>query len=69
MRSSFASQRGLTLIKTPNLRQQAGRRRLAVLGAMLGLAFVSGLIGVMSHKSGEAVTKPTTGPFSYFPTE
>src|SRR5258705_8257528 len=45
MRSSFASQRGLTLLKTPNAREQAGRRRWAVACAMAGLALASGLIG------------------------
>ena len=68
MRSSFASHRGLTLKKTPNARHQAGRRRLAVVGAMLGLALVSGLIGVLTHAPGEVFAKATTGPFSYIST-
>jgi hypothetical protein len=53
------------LMKTPNYRQQAGRRRLAVAGGMIALALASALIG--------ALTQPTpriaTGPFSYFPSE
>jgi hypothetical protein len=67
MRSSFASQRGLTLVKSPNARQQANRRRLAVVGAMAALALVSGLIGTLTHPSSEVFAKPSTGPFSYFP--
>ncbi|MDB5422710.1 MAG: hypothetical protein JWQ29_126 [Phenylobacterium sp.] len=69
MRSSFAANRGLTLMKTPNLRQQAGRRRLAVACAMLALALASGVIGVLTHAPTEPSGKSTTGPFSYFPTE
>ena len=68
MRSSFVSYRGLTLMKTPNARHQAGRRRLAVVAAMLGLAMISGLIGLRTHAPGEVV-KATTGPFSYFPSQ
>ena len=67
MRSSFASQRGLALVKSPNARQQANRRRLAVVGAMAALAVVSGLIGTLTHPSSEVFAKPSTGPFSYFP--
>jgi hypothetical protein len=67
MRSSFASQRGLTLVKSPSARQQANRRRLAVVGAMAALALVSGLIGALTHPSSEVLAKPSTGPFSYFP--
>jgi hypothetical protein len=67
MRSNFASQRGLTLVKSPNARQQANRRRLAVVCAMAALALASGLIGTLTHPSSEAPAKPSTGPFSYFP--
>jgi hypothetical protein len=69
MRSSFASHRGLTLAKSPNARQQAGRRRLVVVGAVFGLALISGLIGVLTHSPSEVFTKATTGPFSYFPSQ
>jgi hypothetical protein len=69
MRSSFASHRGLTLTKSPNARHQAGRRRLAVVAAMFGLALVSGLIGILTHSPSEVFTKATTGPFSYFPSQ
>jgi hypothetical protein len=56
-------------MKTPNARQQANRRRLAVIAAVLGLALVSGAIGLLSHPSGDVMAKATTGPFSYFPSE
>jgi hypothetical protein len=70
MRSSFASHRGLTLMKTPNSRQEASRRRLAVACAMVGLALVSGVIGTLTHAApGDAFAKASTGPFSYFPTD
>jgi hypothetical protein len=69
MRSSFASHRGLTLMKTPNSREEASRRRLAVACAMVGLALVSGVIGTLAHAPNEVVAKASTGPFSYFPSE
>ena len=68
MRSSFASPRGLTLVNSPMARPQASRRRLAVACAMAALALVSGLIGTLTHPSSEVFAKPSTGPFSYFPT-
>ena len=70
MRSSFASRSGFVLSKTPSYRQQAARRRLGAVGAVVGLALVSGLIGSLtSHSSGEAPRGAHTGPFSYFPSE
>ena len=69
MRSSFATQRGLTLTKTPNAREQAGRRRLAIACAMVGLTLASGLVGTLTHRSADPAAKASTGPFSYFPTE
>lgn len=69
MRSSFATHRGSSLMKTPNLREQAGRRRLLVACAMVGLALASGVIGALAHAPGEVSGKPSTGPFSYFPAE
>lgn len=69
MRSSFAKQRGLTLMKTPTAREQAGRRRLAIACAMVGLALASGLVGTLTHRSMEVAGKASTGPFSYFPGE
>jgi hypothetical protein len=67
MRSSFASQRGVILVKSPSARQQANRRWLAVAGGMAVLAMVSALIGTLTHPSSEVFAKPSTGPFSYFP--
>jgi hypothetical protein len=69
VRSSFASRSGLTLLKTPSHRQQAGRRRLVVICTVLAMALASGLIGSLAHSGGEVSGKPQTGPFSYFPSE
>jgi nitrous oxide reductase len=69
MRSSFATHRGLALTKTPSAREQAGRRRLLVACAMVGLALASGVIGALAHAPADASGKTSTGPFSYFPTE
>lgn len=69
--SRFAHQAGFTLIKTPSYRQQAARRRLMAICAILGLALASGLIGSLSAPGAdvrsEVVSNATTGPFSYFP--
>lgn len=68
MRSSFAVGRGSLLIKTPNARQLASRRRMMVIASLLGLALVSGLAGSLIA----ARTPPLNaapGPFSYFPSE
>jgi hypothetical protein len=59
----------LLLLKTPNSREQAGRRRLVVLAAFLGLALASGLVGSATHSSRDISSRPVTGPFSYIPTE
>ena len=69
MRSSFATHRGLTLTKTPSLRQVAGRRWMAAACGMLALALASGLIGTLASAPGPVPAKPGVGPFSYFPTE
>ncbi len=69
MRESIASRGGFVLIKSPNARQQAQRRRLFTAGAVLVLALASGVIGAISHTRPEPVGKPHTGPFSYFPSE
>jgi nitrous oxide reductase len=60
---------GLLLIKSPNHRQQAQRRRLLAACAVVGLALASGLAGVLTASPPEAVGRLTTGPFSYFPSE
>lgn len=69
--SRFAHQAGFTLMKTPSYRQQAARRRLMAVCAILGLALASGLIGSLSAPRadlrGKVVSSVTTGPFSYFP--
>jgi hypothetical protein len=72
MRSSFAVRTGLLrLARTPNLREQAQRRRLMVICAMLGLALASGVIGTLTaSRDGQfAAADQPTGPFSYFPTQ
>ena len=71
MRSGYAIGRGPMLMKTPSHRQQAVRRRLAVLCGVLALALVSGLVGSMSHSTSAATSaaQAATGPFSYFPSE
>jgi hypothetical protein len=67
MRSGYAIGRGPMLMKTPSHRQQAGRRRLAVLCGVLAIALVSGLVGSLAHPASTAQSR--TGPFSYFPSE
>jgi hypothetical protein len=67
MRSGYAIGRGPMLMKTPSHRQQAARRRLAVLCGVLALALVSGLVGSLTHSASEG--RSGTGPFSYFPSE
>jgi len=67
MRSSFAVERSGVLIRTPNARRQAARRRLAIVCAMLGLALASGLAGSLIHPAQTAPNQTSTGPFSYFP--
>ncbi|MET0275073.1 MAG: hypothetical protein ABW360_18955, partial [Phenylobacterium sp.] len=64
----FASRGGLTLLKTPNARQQSTRRRLMVICGVLALALVSGVIGsVTTQPRGELPGTAETSPFSYFP--
>jgi hypothetical protein len=69
MRTSYATWRGAALLKTPSYRQQAGRRRLAAICAILGLALVSGVVGSLMHPAKAPPSHPTTTPFSYFPSE
>jgi hypothetical protein len=65
MREEFAPRSHHVLVKSPNYRQQAFRRRLAAAGGVLAIALVSAVIGVLSHQHGETVGEPRTGPFSY----
>ena len=65
MREEFASRDSHVLVKSPNYRQQAFRRRAIVVGGLLALALVSGVVGALSHRQGEALGEPKTGPFSY----
>lgn len=69
MRSSFVSRGGFPLMKSPNYRHRAARRRLMAICAVLGLALVSGLIGVLTAPKGrlEVAQSASTGPFSYVP--
>jgi len=69
MRSSFAVRSGLKLARSPSHRQQVARRRTAVIGAVIGLALASGLIGALAGPHGSSDPAARTGPFSYFPTE
>ena len=62
MRSSYAFGRGSLLLKTPSHRQQAQRRRLAVLCAILGLALASGVVGSMVRPAHSLSSRPATGP-------
>jgi len=57
------------LIKSPNHRQQAARRKLAVVAGVVALAIASGVIGSLTSANPVAVGEATTGPFSYFPSE
>jgi len=67
MPSSFAT-RGPALTRTPSYRQQAQRRRLLVVCAIVGLALASGLIGSLIQPAAHPVTTQVAGgPFSYFP--
>lgn len=67
MRSDYAVGRGPLLTKSPNYRQQAGRRRLALVAGFLALALGSAVLGALDHPASSPRT--ATGPFSYFPSE
>lgn len=69
MRSQFASRSGLGLIKSPSVRQQSTRRRLAVICGVLALALASGLIGSLTRPDALQPDRTHTGPFSYFPSQ
>ena len=70
MRSSFTAKTGLSLIRSPNQRHLASRRRLLAVCAILGLALASGLIGSLTSPGGQVFAHATTtGPFSYLPNQ
>ncbi|CAN7508419.1 hypothetical protein LJR225_003639 [Phenylobacterium sp. LjRoot225] len=66
---NLASRNDVGLIKRPGLRELAARRRRVVVCGVLALALASSLIGVLADRHPEALGKPQTGPFSYFPSE
>jgi hypothetical protein len=57
------------LIKSPSVRQLVARRRAITVAGLFVLALGSAVIGAVSRPHGEALGKPHTGPFSYFPSE
>ena len=57
------------LRRSPTHRQQALRRRLAIGGALAGLALVSAGIGALVRPPVAVSQQPSTGPFSYFPAQ
>jgi hypothetical protein len=65
MRSSFDVRTGLPLAKGPNLREQAQRRRILAICAMLGLALASAGIGALTADGDDRAREVSTGPFSY----
>jgi hypothetical protein len=70
MHGLYVSRTTAPLVKSPNLRQQAARRRTLAICGVLVLATASGVVGAMTHRDGaDAVGKPHTGAFSYFPSE
>jgi nitrous oxide reductase len=69
MPSSFATC-GPALARTPSYRQQAQRRRLLAVCAVVGLALASGLIGSLIQPAANPAAAPVAdGPFSYFPAQ
>ena len=70
MPSSFAANSRAALSRTPSHRQQVGRRRLAVLCAIVGLAIASGVVGTLARPHPKPIpVAAVTGPFSYFPAQ
>ncbi|WP_068877832.1 MULTISPECIES: YtxH domain-containing protein [unclassified Phenylobacterium] len=67
MRSSFIATTGLKLARSPSLREQVGRRRAVVLGALLGLAATGAAFGLLTAPQSDRAS--STSPFSYFPSE
>ena len=69
MRSSFVARTGLPLAKAPSIREQARRRRIWTISAILALAAGSAVIGAVTADGGGATREAVTGPFSYFPSQ
>jgi hypothetical protein len=69
MGESYPSRGGFVLVKSPNARHQAARRRALAACGVLALALASGVIGILNHPAPEPLGKPHTGPFSYLPSE
>jgi hypothetical protein len=65
MRSSLVATTGLKLVRSRSVREDAARRRWAVVGAVAGLALASGLVGYLTAPNAE----PRSSPFSYFPSQ
>jgi len=67
MRSSLVATKGLKLVRSRSVREDAARRRWVVAGAIAGLALAGGLAGYLTAPSGPG--EVPTGPFSYFPSQ
>lgn len=65
MRSSFVHHGGVGLTRTPNVRERASRRRIAVALGVVALALGSGVIGAFSNPARQATGKVFTSPLSY----
>ena len=65
MRSSFTATTGLKLARSPNAREQAFRRRMTALAALLALALLGAIAGVFTVPA--SPVEPAAGAFSYFP--
>lgn len=69
MRSSFIATTGLKLARSRGLREQAARRRVVAVGALLSLAATGAAFGMLTAPQGTSDSASSTGPFSYFPSE
>ena len=66
MRSSFAVETGLKLVRTRNYRHQASRRRWMGVVAILAIVTLGGVAGIAKAPGGQSARD---GVFSYFQTE
>lgn len=69
MRSSFIATTGLKLARSPSPREQGARRRAVAFGALLALAAAGAAFGILTAPQSASDGAPSTGPFSYFPSE